>query len=120
MQLRRALLELGVGPSTRSDRILGKPDLVFRRAHVVVFCDGDYWHGRNLERRLAKLEAGHNAGYWVAKITSNVARDRRVTAALEGEGWLVLRYWETDIKKHAERIAQEVAAHVRERQAPQR
>lgn len=95
--------------------LVGRPDLVFRAARVVVFCDGDYWHGRDLDRRLAKLAAGHNAPYWVAKITSNVERDRRVTAALEHEGWLVLRYWETDIKKSAPVIAREVATHVQAR-----
>jgi hypothetical protein len=94
---------------------VGRPDIVFRAARVVVFCDGDYWHGRDLDHRLAKLAAGHNAPHWVAKITSNVERDRRVTAALESEGWLVLRYWETDIKKSAPAIAREVATHIQTR-----
>ncbi len=93
----------------------GRPDIVFRAARVVVFCDGDYWHGRDLDHRLAKLATGHNAPYWVAKITSNVERDRRVTAELESEGWLVLRYWEGDIKLNADVIAREIAARVRER-----
>lgn len=115
MLLRRRLLEIGMWSSTRSHRISGKPDLVFRRARVVVFCDGDYWHGRNLKQRLARLEAGHNATYWVAKISSNVERDRRVTAALASEGWLVLRYWETDILKNVGTIAHEIAARVIER-----
>lgn len=100
--------------------ILGRPDVVFRSAGVVVFCDGDYWHGRNLQHRLAKLASGHNAAYWVAKITSNVERDRQVTARLEEDGWLVLRYWETDIKREADRIAHEVATRVRERRALRR
>jgi DNA mismatch endonuclease (patch repair protein) len=95
--------------------LVGRPDIVFHASRVVVFCDGDYWHGRDIEHRLAKLKTGHNAAYWVAKITSNVERDRRVTAALEDEGWLVLRFWETDIKRDAMRIADEIAVHVRTR-----
>lgn len=93
--------------------LVGRPDLVFRRARIAVFCDGDYWHGRDLEARVAKLEAGHNATYWVTKIRGNVDRDRRVTAALEADGWLVLRYWESDIHRRAGPIAREIAACVR-------
>lgn len=89
--------------------------MVFRQARVAVFCDGDYWHGRDLEKRLAKLASGNNATYWVAKIESNVERDRRVTASLNDDGWLVLRYWETDIHKDVGGIASEIAEHVRER-----
>ena len=25
----------------------GKPDIVFSRAHLAVFCDGDFWRGHN-------------------------------------------------------------------------
>lgn len=113
--LRHALAQVGLWSSTRSDRIRGKPDLVFRRARVVVFCDGDYWHGRNLEQRLEKLASGHNAAYWVRKIESNVARDRRVTAELDGDGWVVLRYWETDIHKATAEIANAIADVVKKR-----
>jgi DNA mismatch endonuclease (patch repair protein) len=75
----------------------GKPDIVFPRQRAAIFCDGDFWHGRNLEMRLARLVRGHNAPYWVDKIRTNVARDRLNTARLEEAGWRVLRLWETDI-----------------------
>lgn len=110
--LRRALFARGLRYRVARVGLPGKPDVVFGRARVVVFCDGDFWHGRDLAARIEKLARGHNAPYWVAKITSNVERDRRVTAALEAEGWLVLRYWETDIKKNAMELAREVAARV--------
>jgi DNA mismatch endonuclease (patch repair protein) len=113
--LRKALCARGLRYRLDADDLPGRPDVVFRGARVVVFCDGDYWHGRNLPERLAKLATGHNAGYWVAKIQSNVARDRRVTASLESNGWLVLRFWETDIHKNVEKIADEVAQAVQQR-----
>lgn len=113
--LRRALTALGLRYRISVDDVRGHPDVVFRRARVVVFVDGDFWHGRGLARRLAKLSAGHNAPYWVAKIQGNVARDARVTASLEADGWLVLRYWEKDIHAGAPRIAAEIAEHVRAR-----
>jgi DNA mismatch endonuclease (patch repair protein) len=64
---------------------------------VVVFCDGDFWHGRDWLRRRRKLVAGANAAYWVAKIAANIARDRRNTRLLRHQGWTVVRLWETDI-----------------------
>lgn len=75
---------------------------------MAVFCDGDFWHGRNLEERLAKLERGHNAPYWVAKIDGNVARDRRNDAALEAAGWAVLRFWESNVARDPSAAAEQV------------
>ena len=113
--LRKALTALGLRYRIDAADLSGRPDIVFRPARVAVHCDGDFWHGRNLEQRLAKLSTGHNAPYWVAKIQGNVARDARNTTALEAGEWLVLRYWEKDIHADAERIAAEIAEHVRER-----
>lgn len=90
----------------------GRPDIVFRSRRVAIFVDGDFWHGRALERRLAKLETGHNAPYWTAKIQRNVARDRRNDEALSAEGWRVLRFWETDIVRDPDAAARAVQAAV--------
>jgi DNA mismatch endonuclease, patch repair protein len=89
--------------------------MVFPAARVVVFCDGDFWHGRNLQQRISKLERGHNAPYWVAKIQRNAERDRFQTELLQSAGWLVLRFWETDILKGAPIIADAIVAAVRAR-----
>lgn len=76
----------------------GKPDIVFPRARVVVFCDGDFWHGRNWNKLRSNLKKGTNANYWSAKIAYNIERDRRNTDMLKKAGWQVIRLWETDIK----------------------
>ncbi len=72
---------------------------------------------RERPSRLAKLAKGHNAPYWVAKIKTNVARDRRNDAALAGDGWLVLRFWESDVLRDAATIASSVLAIVLRRRA---
>lgn len=95
--------------------LAGRPDVVFRRERIAVFCDGDFWHGRDLENRLAKLKRGHNAPYWVEKIGGNVARDKRVTEQLELDGWKVLRFWETELTKDAASAAEVVAEGVKAR-----
>ena len=75
----------------------GKPDIVFVSERVAVFCDGDFWHGRNWRRLSSKLRKRANPDYWCEKIRTNRMRDRRTTALLESLGWCVIRLWETDI-----------------------
>ena len=83
-------------------KLPGKPDIVFTKAKVVVFCDGDFWHGRNWKRLLPNLKAGANAAYWCEKIRANMLRDRRTTQLLEKMNWHVIRLWEGDIKADPE------------------
>ncbi|HTU18668.1 MAG TPA: very short patch repair endonuclease [Gemmataceae bacterium] len=97
--LRRAVWRLGLRYRKHVSNLPGNPDLVFRRARVLVFCDGDFWHGRNWHKLKAQLKRRHNAAYWLAKISRNRERDRHNAAFLEAQGWLVLRFWESDIKK---------------------
>lgn len=66
MLLRRAIWTLGLRYRVDVATLVGRPDLVFPRERVVVFCDGDFWHGRDLLARIAKLRKGSNAPYWVA------------------------------------------------------
>src|SRR5438552_1744468 len=80
--LRQALWRMGLRYRTNVVELPGRPDIVFPGARVAVFCDGDFWHGRALRRRLRKLARGHNAPYWAAKIRSNVLRDRRCVREL--------------------------------------
>jgi DNA mismatch endonuclease (patch repair protein) len=115
--LRSALWRLGARYRVDMRALAGRPDIVFLNAQVAVFCDGDFWHGRDLESRIGKLAAGHNAPYWVAKIRTNVARDRHHNSILVNQGWVVLRFWETDITRSADAIAAHVVAVVNQRKA---
>jgi DNA mismatch endonuclease (patch repair protein) len=85
---------------------------------LAIFCDGDFWHGRHLRRRLQKLATGHNAAYWTAKIKSNVARDHRIKRALQDSGWTVLRLWESDVRTDPVRAAVTILRAARVRQKP--
>ncbi|MCZ7617120.1 MAG: very short patch repair endonuclease [Myxococcota bacterium] len=111
--LRRELWRRGFRYRLHVPGLPGRPDIVFPRHHLVVFCDGDFWHGRDLEGRLAKLAKGHNGSYWVAKVQRNVARDRDNDRALEADGWVVVRVWETDVVRapgeSADRVAEILA-----------
>lgn len=83
----------------------GTPDIVFTQAGLAIFCDGDFWHGRDWEDRRAKLVNGRNATYWIAKLERNRERATEVNQQLRAAGWTVLRLWETDILKDPEGTA---------------
>jgi DNA mismatch endonuclease (patch repair protein) len=94
--------------STNDVTLPGKPDVVVLHLKLIIFCDGDFWHGRNLESRIVRLRSGHNHNYWVAKILSNVARDKRNAARLRRQGWSVIRIWESDILKRPQRVVNRI------------
>jgi DNA mismatch endonuclease (patch repair protein) len=108
--LRHALTARGLRYRLHSAILRGVPDIIFARGRSTIFCDGDFWHGRNLDTRIAKLSRGHNADHWIAKMRRNVERGREQTDELRRTGWLVIRIWETDILRAPELEAKRVAA----------
>jgi DNA mismatch endonuclease (patch repair protein) len=111
--LRSALWRQGLRYRKNVRALPGKPDIVFSAARVAVFCDGDFWHGRDWQRLSRKLRTGANASYWIPKIKTNRNRDRRNDRLLKREGWTVIRVWETDIHCNPQRAAQTIAECVR-------
>ena len=115
--LRRNLRGAGLRYRIDVASLPGRPDLVIPGARLAIFCDGDFWHGRDLKRRLQKLASGHNAPYWIAKIRSNVDRDRRVGRLLRDSGWKVLRFWERDVRANPEQAVKAVLRVTRTRRS---
>jgi len=106
--LRHHLWRLGLRYRKNVRNLPGKPDVAFPSARVVVFCDGDFWHGRNWSCLREKLEGGTNADYWKAKIAMNRQHDQRVNEKLRQAGWKVVRLWEGDILKDPVRFAAKI------------
>lgn len=118
LMLRKALWSRGLRYRKNYRSLPGKPDVVFIRAKIAVFCDGDYWHGHNWALRgLNSLEEelASYSEFWREKITKNIERDNRVTAELENSGWLVIRVWESDIRKNTAAVADMIAKAYKER-----
>jgi DNA mismatch endonuclease (patch repair protein) len=86
----------------------GKPDIVFPRHRVVVFLDGDFWHGYRCHTWLPKL-----APYWRLKIARNRTRDRNNFQRLRRQGWKVIRLWEHQIKRDADGCVCRIIKHLR-------
>ncbi len=114
-RLRQKLWRLGLRYRKNVRSLPGKPDVVFSRARVTVFCDGDFWHGRDWGVLKKKLLRRANAGYWTAKIATNMDRDSRHTHELQKLGWEVIRVWETDINSDPACVAEKIQRVVAER-----
>ena len=100
--LRKALWRENLRYRVNYKKLPGKPDIVFTKYKVVIFCDGDFWHGHNWAVRGMKSldeELEGYSEYWRKKILRNVARDQENEYELRALGWTVLRIWESDIKR---------------------
>jgi DNA mismatch endonuclease (patch repair protein) len=94
-------------------KIIGKPDIVFRRKKVAVFIDSDFWHG-HLKRCIMPKT---NQIYWKKKIEGNRKRDKLVNAELKNNDWIIVRLWEYDIKHSFEKSFQKILNAIGEKQA---
>lgn len=81
-------------------RVRGTPDIALPRKKKAVFIDGDFWHGRSLDRLFSTRGADD---YWTLKIARNVERDNEQRAWLVENGWKILTIWESDLKKVSSR-----------------
>ena len=98
VQLRKALWAKGYRYRKNDKKLPGKPDIVLGKYKIVIFCDSEFFHGKDWEVLKPRLEKGTNPEYWVKKIENNRRRDDEINKELTFEGWTVIRFWGKDIK----------------------
>lgn len=97
--LRRALWEKGIRYRKNYSDLPGKPDIVLTKYKIVIFCDGEFFHGKDWEVLKPRLEKSDNSEFWISKISRNKERDDEVNKQLLFRGWTVIRFGGNDIKK---------------------
>lgn len=110
--LAKALWHRGLRYRKNCKNIVGKPDIVFRKYKIAIFCDSEFWHGKDFRKTMQRI--GTNKEFWENKILRNRERDREVTIQLKREGWRVLRFWETEIKKNLQACISEIEKNIEE------
>ena len=106
IKLRKALWKEGLRYRKNYAGLPGKPDIVFTKYKIAVFCDSDFWHGFDWENRKHAIKSNHE--YWIPKIERNMARDRAVGCLLKEMGWEVIRFWEWQIRKEIDACVSEI------------
>ncbi|OGV34658.1 MAG: very short patch repair endonuclease [Lentisphaerae bacterium GWF2_45_14] len=104
--MRKALSKEGFRYRLNAKNVLGKPDFAFVREKVAVFCDSEFWHGKDWDKE--KRRIGTNKKYWHNKIENNIRRDKEVSQGLKKEGWKVLRFWGKAITKNTDKCVLKV------------
>lgn len=93
--LSRALWHTGLRFRKNASDVYGTPDICIKKYKMAIFCDGDFWHGKNYNDK----EFTSNKKYWDTKIRRNKERDLEVTITLRDQGWTVIRFWEEEIRR---------------------
>lgn len=94
--LRKALWALGIRYRLNVSKLPGKPDIVIQKPKLVIFVDGEFWHGFEWKKKKPKIKA--NRDYWIPKIERTIKRDKDNTGKLVALGFTVFRFWEHEIK----------------------
>lgn len=100
--LKRALWRKGIRYRKNYNELPGKPDIAITKYRIAIFCDGEFFHGKDWEVLKPRLEKSNNSEYWINKISRNRERDDVVNKQLLFCGWTVIRFWGADITKHTD------------------
>ena len=106
VKLRKELWNRGYRYRKNVSNLPGKPDIVLTKYKIAIFCDSEFFHGKDWEVLKPRLEKSNNADYWVKKISRNMERDNEINKKLLFMGWTVIRFWGKDIKKNPETCVQ--------------
>jgi len=97
LRLSKVLWALGYRYRKNNKTIFGKPDITFKKYKIAIFIDSEFFHGKDWE---TKKKPATNPEFWEKKITRNMERDKEVNEFLLQSGWLVLRFWSTEVRKN--------------------
>ena len=100
--LRKVLWSKGYRYRKNYKTLPGNPDIVLTKYKIAIFCDGEFFHGKDWEVLKPRLEKGKNSDFWIDKISRNRKRDDEINKKLLFMGWTVIRFWGDEIKKHTD------------------
>ena len=106
VSLRNALWHSGIRFRKNYKKLPGSPDIVISKHRIAIFCDGEFWHGKDWERKKNKIQS--NREYWIRKIERNIDRDNEVNRSLYSSGWTVIRFWGSEIKNNIDGCVKEI------------
>ena len=104
--LRKALWHKGYRYRKNYKALPGSPDIVLTKYKIAIFCDSEFFHGKDWEILKLRLEKGKNPDFWVKKIERNRNRDYENDKKLLFLGYTVLHFWGQDISKHTDECLQ--------------
>ncbi|MDR2284319.1 MAG: very short patch repair endonuclease [Sphingobacterium sp.] len=95
--LRKALWSRNIRFRLHDKSLPGRPDIVIKKYKLVIFVDGEFWHGFDWKNNRERIKS--NRLFWIPKIERNMQKDERVNRALRDMGYTVFRFWSQDVLK---------------------
>ena len=111
--LAKALWVKGYRYRRNNKTVFGKPDFTFRKYKIAIFCDSEYFHGKDWETQKHRIKT--NTEFWQKKIERNIERDKKVNEELLKNNWKVIRFWGQEIKKNVNLCIDEIEVAIEER-----
>ena len=102
LKLRKELWHRGYRYRKNYKKLPGSPDIALMKYRIAIFCDSEFFHGKDWDVLKPKLEKGNNKDYWVKKISDNMRRDDEVNKKLLFLDWTVIHFWGKDILKNTD------------------
>lgn len=102
IQLRTALWNKGYRYRKNYNKLPGKPDIVLTKYRIAIFCDSEFFHGKDWDVLKVQLQKSKNSEFWINKISNNMKRDREINKELLFMGWKVIRFWGKEIMKNTD------------------
>lgn len=100
--LRKVLWRRGYRYRKNLKSLPGSPDIALTKYKIAIFCDSEFFHGKDWEVLKGKLQNGKNPDYWIKKIERNIERDHEKDQELIAEGWTVIHFWGKEILKNTD------------------
>ena len=111
--LAKALWSKGYRYRRNNKKVFGKPDFTFRKYKIAIFCDSEYFHGKDWETKKHRIKT--NTEFWHKKIERNIERDKKVNEELLKNNWKVIRFWGQQIIKNIDFCVEVVEKAIEER-----
>ena len=102
VRLRKALWHKGYRYRKNYKVLPGSPDIALTKYKIAIFCDSEFFHGKDWEVLKLRLEKGKNPEYWIKKIERNRTLDMETDKKLLFLGWTVIHFWGQDITKRTD------------------
>ena len=102
LKLRKALWHKGYRYRKNYKKLPGSPDIMLTKQKIAIFCDSEFFHGKDWEVLKGRLEKGSNSDYWIKKIERNRNRDIENDKQLLYLGWTVIHFWGKEIMKRTD------------------
>ena len=110
IKLRKYLWNIGYRYRLNVSSLPGKPDIVISKLKLIIFIDGEFWHGYKWKEKKKHIKT--NRQYWIPKIERNMKRDTVNNRKLRKDGWIVLRFWEHQIKKDFDFVIEKILSSI--------